>query len=452
MFKIHDRPIRTYVASAPQSSVKPLNTSTFSFKPNAEPIPLELLPLTVSFQTPSRCLRVPQTLLILINVHLLILVCKSSIELNRYYRGPLLNLKKDLSKFFKKVGYVSDQFFNSALTSTNVFLQTNTFPAISKDLPHLCSFASFFGAEIQSVFLHVDGSFIVEEFLNFSNVISGLELTLENHNDLEFLNKSSLIFPGLKQLDVCLPCRSPICLPLIDLLKVNTTVTNIVINNNSIGAESARALADALTVNATITSIDLLDNSIEDEGARALAEALMVNATITSINLDNNSIGAEGARALAEALKVNTILTAIGLFSNSIGYEGSRALAEALKVNTTVTSIDLFSNSIGDEGATAFAEALKVNTTVTSIDLFCNSIGDEGATALAEALKVNTTVTSVALVNNYIEDVGAKALAEALKVNTTVTLVDLSHNYIEDEGARVLTEASKVNSIVKIVY
>ncbi|KAL0239704.1 hypothetical protein GEMRC1_009812 [Eukaryota sp. GEM-RC1] len=76
MFKIHDRPIRTYVASAPQSSVKPLNTSTFSYKPNAEPKPLELLPMTSSFQSPLRCLHFPQSLLILIHIHLLRSLCQ----------------------------------------------------------------------------------------------------------------------------------------------------------------------------------------------------------------------------------------------------------------------------------------------------------------------------------------------------------------------------------------
>ncbi|KAL0239467.1 hypothetical protein GEMRC1_009575 [Eukaryota sp. GEM-RC1] len=489
MFKIHDRSIRTYVASAPQSSVKPLIAGTFSSKPNAEPIPLDLLPLTSSFQSPSRCLHSQQSLLILINVHLLRSLCKSALELNRYYRSSLLNLKNTLVTFFKKVGYVSHHFFESALFASKVFFQTNTFQVIPEELPQLCSFASFFGADIQSVFLHVKGNFNVEEHLPYSNVISGLELGLQCHNDLEFLNKSSLFFPRLKQLHVNV--LSPFAMIFAELLKENATVTSVDLRNNSIGAEGARALADALKVNTTVTSLDLRNNSIRAEGARALADVLKVNTVVTSINMRSNLIRDEGARALADALKVNpkyliiqlqansigdvgaraladtynsigndgakaladvlkvtVTLTGVNLCYNSIGDEGVRALADALKVNTTVTSVNLSANYLEPEGARALADALKVNTTITSINLSSNRIKAEGARALADALIVNTTITSVNMGDNIIGVKGARALAEALTVNTTVTTVNLSANYLESEGARALAEALKVNTTI----
>ncbi|KAL0239802.1 hypothetical protein GEMRC1_009910 [Eukaryota sp. GEM-RC1] len=334
----------THVASASQSSVKPLNTSTFSSKPNTEPKPLELLPLTTSFQS-THSIHFQQSLLILIHFHMLSSMLKSILECHEYRCGDLYKLKKDLLPVFKKCFFKQTRFMSFLMTFLNSL--------------HLLL---FFGAEIQSVFLHVYDSFKVEEFLSYDNVISGLELELENHNDLEFLNKSSLFFPRLKQLDVRV--HSSIFIAFIELLKTNATITIVTLSYNSIGDEDVRALTDALKVNATVTVIDLQANYIGDEGARALAEALKVNDTVTLVNMSYNCIRNDGARALAEALKVNTTVTCVYLRSNAIGDEGARALAEALKVNTTITTIELSSNSIGDEGARALAEALKVNRVV----------------------------------------------------------------------------------------
>ncbi|KAL0237827.1 hypothetical protein GEMRC1_012301 [Eukaryota sp. GEM-RC1] len=144
--------------------------------------------------------------------------------------------------------------------------------------------------------------------------------------------------------------------------------------NGHVGSEGAIALADALKVNSTVTQIKLQRNSIGTEGAIALADALKVNSTVVRICLKRNSICIEGAIALADALKVNSTVTWIHLQHNAIGIEVAIALAEALKVNSTVTDINLANNAIGTEGAIALTEALKVNSTVIRINLGVNSI------------------------------------------------------------------------------
>ncbi|KAL0239498.1 hypothetical protein GEMRC1_009606 [Eukaryota sp. GEM-RC1] len=165
--------------------------------------------------------------------------------------------------------------------------------------------------EVQNVFLHVLGTLNVEELLKYSNIISILELTLRSHIDLAFLNKSLFYFPRLKELHVCVD--QSISLPLIELLKVNVTVTTVYLKNNAIGDEGTIALAEALKVNNTVTSINLSYNAIGDEGIIALAEALKVNNTVTSINLSYNAIGDEGTKALAEALTVNVTVELTGM-------------------------------------------------------------------------------------------------------------------------------------------
>ncbi|KAL0239797.1 hypothetical protein GEMRC1_009905 [Eukaryota sp. GEM-RC1] len=417
-----------------------------------------------STHSPPNILRFQQSLLVLIHLHFLNHLLEHSSHWDRDDFSDVLNLKKDLPKFFKKLGYMSDHFFESSLLATKVFFQTNTFHVLPKDLPQLFPLSSFFKADPKSIFLHVDKAFNVEDWISYSPIISGLELDLKSPNDLEFVNNPFLFFPRVKQLRVRI--RRSICLVSIESLKANTTVTSISLRNNSIKEEGIASLVELLKVNTTIKSIDLGMNSLGAESARALAELLKVNTTIKGINLWKNSFRPEGAKVLARSLKVNNTLTSCNLGWNNIRAEGAREFAKTLKVNNTVTRFSFYNNSLGVEGvrllamslkvnttlksAEALAEALKVNATITSVALETNYIGAEGARALANALKVNTTVTYINFEGNLIRDEGATALAEALNVNSTVRYINLSYNYIKAEGGRALAETLKVNTTVEI--
>ncbi|KAL0242759.1 hypothetical protein GEMRC1_005322 [Eukaryota sp. GEM-RC1] len=336
---------------------------------------------------------VQQILLILIHLHLMRRLLNRTLENNHHRTNPQLTaLKTALPAFFGQAGYVSNHFLDSSFQAVQVFFQIHTFHADLKHVPKLLSLASFFGADLPSVFLHVYSTLEIEKFLNYSGIITGLRIELREPFDLEFLNNTCSLFPRLKQLEVEVKDHTSVSMSLIEALKTNTTITSINLSFNSIGDEGARALAEALKVNHSVPSVDLMNNSIGDEGARALAEALKVNDSVTSIDLEYNSIGAEGARALASALKVNASVTSINLGRNCIGDECVRALADALKVNSSLTSVILGGDSTGSEGARALAEALNVNSSVTSVNLDGNSIGDEGVRALADALIVNTKV------------------------------------------------------------
>ncbi|KAL0242791.1 hypothetical protein GEMRC1_005354 [Eukaryota sp. GEM-RC1] len=394
----------------------------------------ELHVLSSFTDPPSKRVHVQQTLLILVHLHLLRRFLKDNLKNNHDRTDPQLTaLKTVLSAFFGQVGYVSNHFLDSSLQAVKVYFQLHTFHADLKHLPELISLASFFGADLQSVFLHADEVSIIEILLKYSGILTGLRIKLREPYDLEFLNNSSSLFPRLKQLEVEVFQRTSVSMLLIEALKTNTTVTSVNLKSNSIGAEGATALAEALKVNTSVTTVYLCVNFIEAEGARALAEALKVNASVTSINLSGNSVGAEGARALAEALKVSDSISNLDLSINSVGDEGARALADALKVNTSVTSVNLMFNSIGDEGARALAEALKVNTSVASVNLRFNSIGDEGARALAEALKVSDSITNLDLNMTSVGDEGARALEDALKANHRVTIMGITSLIIDSD-------------------
>ncbi|KAL0250901.1 hypothetical protein GEMRC1_000115 [Eukaryota sp. GEM-RC1] len=345
-------------------------------------------------KTPAKVtknVRFQHSLLILIQRHLLDLLLTSSLEVSYDDpRRPLFNFKDGLYTFIERHGYVSRQFLQAAFLAVRMFFQGNTFPIVPEDLPQLCSYASLFEAEVRSVFFHVYKISKVEEILDHAPIVSGFSLYFENTEEIEFLNNLSCFFPFVKRLHVAV--HPSISMTLIELLRVNNSVTHINLRYNSIGDEGAIALAETLKVNTGLTSLVLSRNFIGDEGVKALADALKVNKVLKSLDLFNNLVSAEGARALAEALKVNVVLTHINLSHNTFGTEGARALAEALKVNATLTSIQMGGKSINEDAARILADAIQVNTTLSTLDLKYSSIGEGGARALADAVKINRNV------------------------------------------------------------
>ena len=84
------------------------------------------------------------------------------------------------------------------------------------------------------------------------------------------------------------------------------------------------------------------------DGVIALAELLKSNTTITDLNLNENNLKDVGAKAIAEALKVNTTLKVLDLSLNYIGDEGAQALAEAIDANSTLEQLSISGNDIKD--------------------------------------------------------------------------------------------------------
>ena len=71
--------------------------------------------------------------------------------------------------------------------------------------------------------------------------------------------------------------------------------------------------------------------------------ALLLRRThsLTELNLNNCSIGEDGACQLAEALRDNSTLRVLGLYHNPLGEGGAKALVESLALNTSVKDLHL---------------------------------------------------------------------------------------------------------------
>ena len=98
------------------------------------------------------------------------------------------------------------------------------------------------------------------------------------------------------------------------------------------------------------------DGKIGEAGAIALAEILKQNTTLEQLAIQNHNIGDKGAVALAEAIKHNTTVRLIDLSHNKIGEEGIVALAEAIKQNATIELVVLEGIDMTEKGAVAINE------------------------------------------------------------------------------------------------
>ncbi|CAF1284284.1 unnamed protein product [Didymodactylos carnosus] len=131
--------------------------------------------------------------------------------------------------------------------------------------------------------------------------------------------------------------------------------------------EDKTAITEALKINKTLTTLLIARNNTSDQGAMAIAEALKINKTLRTLDIIHNNISDQGAMAIAEALKINKTLTTLSISENNISNQGGMAIAEALKINKTLTTLSVYRNNTSKEKI----EGIKRAWNKRSLDLYC---------------------------------------------------------------------------------
>eukprot|EP00293_Proteomonas_sulcata_P007965 CAMPEP_0184302938 /NCGR_PEP_ID=MMETSP1049-20130417/12787_1 /TAXON_ID=77928 /ORGANISM="Proteomonas sulcata, Strain CCMP704" /LENGTH=681 /DNA_ID=CAMNT_0026614343 /DNA_START=60 /DNA_END=2105 /DNA_ORIENTATION=- len=97
-----------------------------------------------------------------------------------------------------------------------------------------------------------------------------------------------------------------------------------------------------------LVTLDLSSNELTAAEARVLSIGLRMNSSLQDVRLKENSIGSEGATNIADALKVNDTLLTLDLRMNSIRGAGICMLADAVSQNKTLISVDVRWNYAGE--------------------------------------------------------------------------------------------------------
>ena len=127
--------------------------------------------------------------------------------------------------------------------------------------------------------------------------------------------------------------------------------------------------------------IDFSNSGMDKTDVKVLAELLKDNTTVTELDASSNGLGAEGAMAFGEVLKTNNTLTLLDVSDNEIGGyeeydedeeeevfratpEGPAALAGGLKSTSTVQQLNVSSNSLDQASKDGLNEAKPRLTTL----------------------------------------------------------------------------------------
>ena len=376
-----------------------------------------------------------------------------SVECGRSKVRPSLNycfLHKTFQELFAAF-YLCCQVLNNEVCPENIITDTRYFCELRQVLLFTCGLLASQPEKVKPLIAS-----IAEEVHNNDELFFALQCIGECRNDTSsslhvLLSRSlgsniqitKLDFSSLALGNNCFQCSA-----LAEVIKHNSTITELALSLNRLGTGDCTALADAIKHNSTITELNLSWNKLGTGDCTALAEAIKHNSTITQLDLSLNELGPGDCTALAEAIKHNSAITQLNLSQNELGIGDWTGLAEAIKHNSTITRLDLSSNRLGTGDCTALADAIKHNSTITELNLSWNKLDPGDCTALAEAIKHNSTITQLDLSRNELGIGDCTALAEAIKHNSTITQLDLSFNELGPGDCTALAEAIKHNSTI----
>lgn len=99
-----------------------------------------------------------------------------------------------------------------------------------------------------------------------------------------------------------------------------------------------------------LATLVLSNNRIGDEGAKALGASLTaVGASLATLHLEMCGVGAAGAAMLAAGLATSTSLRTLSLSENTIGDAGATAIGESLTRADALETLMLSQCGIGAE-------------------------------------------------------------------------------------------------------
>merc|ERR1711974_360234 len=101
--------------------------------------------------------------------------------------------------------------------------------------------------------------------------------------------------------------------------------------------------------------------------ATIIAYMMKCNTGVRQMFLNQNQITAVGAEAISKALEISMVLTTLSLSDNRIGDKGVSHLIEALKNNKSLVRLDIINVDLTDHGAFCIGKGLEKNSTLKEL-------------------------------------------------------------------------------------
>ena len=219
---------------------------------------------------------------------------------------------------------------------------------------------------------------------------------------------------------------------LSEMIRHNSTITQLDISSNWLGAQELRAILKAITTNSTIRTLNIDDNDLAGEAISALADMLTHNSTLTDLNLWLLSKERNEWDIFLNGLRHNHSITKIGLQHDKITMDELRSLVSMLTDSnhpSSIKSISLASCQFRDDDSLdPITDLIKHrNCHLTSLSVTPLEITSSGLSAILSALHDNTSLRVLKLMADdlrFTTKLGDQLIALA-QSNTTLTQLTL---------------------------
>eukprot|EP00796_Vickermania_ingenoplastis_P008678 gene8678-6101_t len=239
------------------------------------------------------------------------------------------------------------------------------------------------------------------------------------------------------------------CVALSAALRVNTSVTNLVLIGNHVTPVAAMEIAKATLETRSINTMDLSVNLLGRvevnssmgpiiRGGHAIAELLSPVSVLSSLNLSRNELTDGDITCFSEVLADNVMLINLDLSYNNIAALGAAELANVISRNSDLHYINLEYNKFSQQATIGLLmDGLMHNNTVKMFNLSGCMLNNNATVALAKIISENS-VEEINVSNNLITDTGAEVLAKGLLNTSSLGKLVLDGNRLSDAGCLAL--------------
>ncbi|KAL0228914.1 hypothetical protein GEMRC1_013534 [Eukaryota sp. GEM-RC1] len=387
----------------------------------------------------SNSIHLTQTLLVLINAHLLRLLLKTFLELDPDHIYP--PVLQELSPFFNQIGHVSQRFLQTVFPAVKLFVESNTFTMLPRDLSQFYVSSSAIGAKRQSVCLFVDDLVQEEIPLKCSHMVASLILKKSGN----FLTSSDLfVFPRLQRLTID---SNHLGNSFFTSLMLDSPVEDLrVVYVRDESDISDQALAEVFATNTRLRKVSYSCWVFKDDQLRLFSYAISSNHSIQEVSfigvpdfwIDNDSnvilplLTKSNLSSLVFPplrLNNNVFMALMNNFSLKTAIFGrsnfnSNILVTVLNNNRNLKRLELQRCSCDFE---PFFKCLETNTSVLELIILCKmkTLNSKEILNLVEMLSKNTTLIHFTVVANHFSNDCIQNILKARDTNSELKYVTL---------------------------
>jgi Ran GTPase-activating protein (RanGAP) involved in mRNA processing and transport len=225
-------------------------------------------------------------------------------------------------------------------------------------------------------------------------------------------------------------------------LKTNELFTRFLLGNNIIGRYGARCIANfCKKFPDRMDTWYLASNCINSASFRRLVNQWVRSTSVINIWMKRNPLGASAAKDIFRLITQTTNLRTMDLDQTKLGDACVTELFNKLAQHEEAVALrHIYLNAvgIGSEGAAAISEYLaSPHCNLESLYVSNNPLGDDGVEALARGCFGNESLSRLALASVRMSDNSIGVLCHAVRKHRKLKMLNISLSYATGElGSR----------------